>query len=655
MSALEAQNLISALMCEDQPDSDVELFGDENSDYDTDVSDVDSDILNSHSETPVQVAAGASKIQYFSVADLMSESDSDSNQTSSQVAVSSAASVTQGGSTADISSSDSASDNQATAPGRPTQNPLLDSWKQISEADSDTNVYAFNFAKNSGIQIGVCNDKWEAVGIDPNGTLTPYDFFQLVWDENVVDELVSMVNEYGGRKKQMNMPSRRRSLFAKWTDISAAEMMKFLAVTIQMGIDKRPSVKKYWSVKEQYHTPWFNSVFARERFELLYHSMLHAAPVSAEKTQKILPFLKKLVQNFQEVFYPFRNVSIDEMVVGFKGRVKYIQYNPTKPSKFHLKIFGLCDSSTAYVYNLLPYFGSQTVYTLQDEKASQAKKVFYDLLSVLDDGHHVFSDRYYTSLDVSKYLAEEKNMYFTGTLNTNRKGLPKEVKKMKMKHLERKFFRDEQGAGPHIVVAWRDKKASKPVVALSTFHNNETVQKQRRFGHTVTMPKLIADYYDNMNGCDRADQAIGYYCNFDRKSYKWWKKLFWWILEVAQYNAFVLYNLHQGSGEKRLTLLQFKEALIQAITNEAAESSEEPILKRKRAGRPADTPVLTRLKDTKHLVTAVEKQRECRVCSFAVQNKRKRTSYVCFSCPEKPHLCPKDCFLKYHTMTKCRK
>ena len=140
MSALEAQNVISALMCEDQPDSDVELFGDENSDYDTDVSDVDSDILNSQSETPVQVAAGASKIQDFSVADLMSESDSDSNQTSSQVAVSSAASVTQGGFTADISFSDSASDNQATAPGRPTQNPLLDSWKQISQADSDTRL-----------------------------------------------------------------------------------------------------------------------------------------------------------------------------------------------------------------------------------------------------------------------------------------------------------------------------------------------------------------------------------------------------------------------------------------------------------------------------------------------------------------------------------
>ena len=208
MLALEAQNLIAALMCEDHPDS---------------------NILSSQSQTPVQVAAGASNIQ----------------DGSSQVVVSSAASVTQDGSTADISSSDSAGDNQATAPGRPTQNPLMDGWKQISETNSDTNVYAFNFAKNSGIQIGVCNDKWEADGIDPNGTITPYNFFRLVWDKNVLDKLLSMVNEYGGRKKQMNMPSRRRSLLAKWTDTSSAEMMKFFAVTIQMGINKLTSVKKY--------------------------------------------------------------------------------------------------------------------------------------------------------------------------------------------------------------------------------------------------------------------------------------------------------------------------------------------------------------------------------------------------------------------------
>ena len=129
-------------------------------------------------------------------------------------------------------------------------------------------------------------------------------------------------------------------------------------------------------------------------------------------------------------------------------------------------------------------------------------------------------------MEVTKYLAEEKNTYFIGTVNTNKKGLPKDVKKMKMKHLERKLFCDANGPGPNLVVAWRNQKGSKPVVDISTFHDNETIRKRKRFGVIVTMPKVISDYNVNMNGCDRADQLIGYYCSFDRKTCKWWKKCF---------------------------------------------------------------------------------------------------------------------------------
>ena len=60
-----------------------------------------------------------------------------------------------------------------------------------------------------------------------------------------------------------------------------------------------------------------------ERFDLLYHSMHHACELDAEKSQKILAFSKAVVHNFQEVFYPFRNIFIDKMVGGFKGRCKY--------------------------------------------------------------------------------------------------------------------------------------------------------------------------------------------------------------------------------------------------------------------------------------------------------------------------------------------
>ena len=268
----------------------------------------------------------------------------------------------------------------------------------------------------------------------------------------------------------------------------------------------------------------------------------------------------------------------------------------------------------------------------------------------MDSGHHVFADRFYTGLDLVKFLGE-KEMYYTGTVNVNRSGLPNAVRRnLKLKHLELKYWRDEDGTGPNLVVAWRDKKASKPVVAISSFHDNTTVEKNRRFGNAVRMPTVISDYNNSMNGCDRADQSISYYCSFDRKSYKWWKKLFWWLVEVTQYNAFVLYTLSQGPDGKKMSFLQFKESIVTTITKVEVQVNADPIAaKRRRPGRPADVPVPVRLGDTRHLVDAVESDRDCKVCSSRAGAGRKRTIYVCTNCPDEPHLCAKSCFLKYHT------
>ena len=48
--------------------------------------------------------------------------------------------------------------------------------------------------------------------------------------------------------------------------------------------------------------------------------------------------------------------SVDEMVIGFRGRWK------NKPSKYHIKTFGLCDSENGYVVNLFTYYGLETGY-----------------------------------------------------------------------------------------------------------------------------------------------------------------------------------------------------------------------------------------------------------------------------------------------------
>ena len=45
-------------------------------------------------------------------------------------------------------------------------------------------------------------------------------------------------------------------------------------------------------------------------------------------------------------------------------------------------------------------------------------------------GTNIFMDRYYTSIPLAEWLCD-KNITYVGTLNSNRKGLPKEIKEAK--------------------------------------------------------------------------------------------------------------------------------------------------------------------------------------------------------------------------------
>ncbi len=77
------------------------------------------------------------------------------------------------------------------------------------------------------------------------------------------------------------------------------------------------------------------------------HDLLH----------KIRPFLNKILDNFQSCFQLGREVSVDESMIGFKGRLGFVQYMPKKPTKWGLKAFVVSDSTTGYAFNWVLYTG----------------------------------------------------------------------------------------------------------------------------------------------------------------------------------------------------------------------------------------------------------------------------------------------------------
>ena len=160
----------------------------------------------------------------------------------------------------------------------------------------------------------------------------------------------------------------------------------------------------------------------------------------------------------------------------------------------------------------------------------------------------------------------------------------------------------------------------------------------------------VVDMYNKyMYGCDLVDQKIGYYGIQNRKSVKWWKKLFHWIVEITISNAHVLYLLcKSGKKEEMLSLKNYKIQLIRSLCMEAAAvmPQEEKDRRKPIIGRPMKNPI-PRLDAGRHIIDYSNKENRCKVCS--TPKKPARTHFICSDCPDRPHLHPKECFKKWHT------
>ena len=98
-------------------------------------------------------------------------------------------------------------------------------------------------------------------------------------------------------------------------------------------------------------------------------------------------------------------MSFDEGCCPFKGRLKFKCYNPSKPNKWHIKIFEVSGARTGYVVGLYIYTGKNSTEcakiakTLDPDYTKTTKTVvgIMQECNLLGKGHHVYLDNYYCS------------------------------------------------------------------------------------------------------------------------------------------------------------------------------------------------------------------------------------------------------------------
>ena len=283
---------------------------------------------------------------------------------------------------------------------------------------------------------------------------------------NVWQYILQTTNTYASLRLR-SAPPTRRSIFRNWRDITLVEMRAFIGVIIQMGLAQLSDIKDYWSTHVTLNFPFFRSIFSRDRFLQIFW-MLHVGDIpSTTKRSKVQPFLDLLVPLFQRYLNPSRELSIDEAMIAFRGRVGFRQYIRGKPQPWGIKAYVLSESRTGYMYNLVIYYGKETQ-LITKPGLNHTTNVVLTLMHPLSDlGYDLYTDRFYTSPMLATELLQ-MHTTLTGTVMCNRKNMPAAVKSKKQK----KGDVDTYSKGPMIVMQWTDKRT---LTTLTTKHANSMV------------------------------------------------------------------------------------------------------------------------------------------------------------------------------------
>lgn len=502
-------------------------------------------------------------------------------------------------------------------------------WKQISDSQPNPPPPRFQFVATPGTTF-LFEDNFDVL-----------EYFKLFFDDSLLDIIVLETNRYAEQH-----PGRSTS---QWKNVDKNEMMIFLAICILQGLIKKPEERMYWSSNEMWSTPIFPKLMNLRRYISIKRNLHFSNNETFDRNThpnpklcKIWPIYEIINNKCSSLYIPERDITIDESLMLYKGRLGWVQYIPLKRARFGIKLYLLCESKSGYLFSFIIYTGKGTIIDEKYKDMPVTSQIVVSLLEpLMNQGYCLTTDNYYTSPQLADFLVNHKTDTY-GTVRKNRKDIPKFIQTKKLKKGEIVAAQ----RGKVMVMKWQDKR---DICLLSTVHNTEkgTTNKTDKDGNVIFKPKLVIDYNETMGGVDRLDQHLHDYPIIRKRGKKYYKKIFFHLLDISIWNAFVLYK--KNGGEK--SNLDFRSKLVERLIQNY--HSEINI---KKSGRPKSSGIL-RLTE-RHFPSFVpptpKKEaptRYCAVCCSKRDNKgkrkRKESRYMCNTC--NVGLCAAPCFEIYHT------
>lgn len=389
------------------------------------------------------------------------------------------------------------------------------------------------------------------------------DFLQLFWTDDVWNLITTETN----RNAEYIRANKPDNYIAKsFYPVTVNELKAFFGCRIAMELlIHKNRYEMYWKQKSSWITctPGFGKVFTRDRFLAIW-SMLHCVDElnpdlnKSDKIYKTCPIFEMIMAKFAHYYVPDCELSLDEGMIPTKNAISFKQYIKDKPIKWGIKTFLLCESKTGYIVNAMVYTGKMDIPESLPADLGVTGSLVAQLCKPYEGQNYcIFTDRYYTSVTLAKYLRENQGTYLCGTALTNRKLFPKQLIKKKMTRGTSEILFD----GKVAAAVWCDKK---PIYFVTTKYVSSSLVTVLRYDTKehqrvpVQCPTMVKAYNQHMGGTDKNDQLTK--LQRCRRHYKWPRRLMVKFFVWSAYNAFIVmnhFNPHHQSGHRRKTFHMF--------------------------------------------------------------------------------------------------
>ncbi|KAK3886616.1 hypothetical protein Pcinc_009263 [Petrolisthes cinctipes] len=457
------------------------------------------------------------------------------------------------------------------------------------------------------------------------------DFFKLIVDEDMVQSIVTHTNI----RIDILAPKFRNQPHASVNHTCPEEIWALIGILIISGAkqDNKKTLADMFSIM---HGPLiYRAGMSENRFKFLLRALRfdeHDTREERMSRDRLAPFRniwEKFIKNCKEGYIPGSDITVDEQMLGFRGRCPFRYYMSKKPQKYGLKIIIACDAKEYYMLNGIVDLGKQ-----RTEKVAPGKIGEYYTMKLvepyLDCGRTITTDNWFTSMSLANEL-HKRQTTLVGTLR--RKGyVPNAMINLKIERpLQSSIFLYKENL---TMLSYKPKR-HKIVLMISSKHNTPEIAENKK-------PKMIHYYNEMKGGVDVLDNMCARY-SCSRKTQRWPLCLFYGMPNIAVTNAFILCRMKRGIKIRRLFMQTLAGELVRPwaemrLQQRGMKSSVKFIIK-SCFNITCDRP------PNETIAAGPHTKRRCKICPYK-KAKQTRTVYSYYDkpvCPVHSHVTCNEC------------